>query len=66
MVNYDNILSEAIEMNTQVKKFKIVSHTEEETKAFEKKMETDYKNLRENFGAIFRIVSSGNIPWEIY
>jgi hypothetical protein len=61
MVNYDNVLSEAIEMNNSVKKFKIVSHTEEETEEFNKQLETDYKNLKENFGSIFRIVNSGNM-----
>jgi hypothetical protein len=61
MVNYDKILAEAIEMNDLVTNFKIVSHTEEETEAFNKKMETDYVNIKENFGTIFKIVNSGNM-----
>jgi len=56
MVNYDNILTEAIEMNNDV-----LNHTENKSEEFKKKLETDYKNLHDNFSSLFKLILSGNM-----
>ena len=56
MVNYDNILTEAIEMNNDV-----LNHTENKSEEFKKKLEADYKNLHDNFSSLFKLILSGNM-----
>ena len=64
MIDFELILSQAKEMDTKVRKFKITNHTESEAIEFNEKMVEEFKYLHDNVSSIFKLINMGNFDFK--
>ena len=64
MIDFDLVLSQAKEMDTKVRKFKITNHSESETTKFDEKMVEEFKYLHDNVSSIFKLINMGSFDFK--
>ena len=64
MIDFELILSQAKEMDSKVRKFKITNHSESEISIFNEKIVEEFKYLHDNVSSIFKLINMGNFDFD--